>query len=211
MVLLNKDLWFPEVSEADADGLLAIGGDLSVDRLMLAYRSGIFPWFMEQGFIFWYSPSERMVLYPDEIIISHSMKKIISQQKFTITTNQNFELVIENCARVHTQRSGSTWINRKFVNAYKRMHRQGFAKSIEVWESNELVGGLYGVETGDVFCGESMFSKKANASKLAFIYLSQQNKYRLIDCQVYNPHLASMGARLISRNQFGLLLQQPTK
>lgn len=149
-----------------------------------------------------------MVLFPDEIIISQSMKKLIRQQKFTITINQNFDQVIENCAEVHAQRSGSTWINHQFIEAYKQLHRQGFAKSVEVWENNELAGGLYGVEIRDVFCGESMFSKQANASKLAFIYLSQLDRYRLIDCQVYNPHLASMGARLVSRDHFILLLQQ---
>lgn len=202
MIFLTEDLWFPDVEEAEEDGLLAVGGDLSRERLLLAYRSGIFPWFMEEGFVFWFSPPERFVLFPEEVHISHSMKQIIRQKKFKVTENQNFREVIESCAAVNQFKTGSTWISEEFIASYNELHKSGFAKSIEVWEDGELIGGLYGVEMGNIFCGESMFSKKANASKLALIHLCRSGKYQLIDCQVHTGHLESMGARLISRENF---------
>lgn len=211
MIFLNHSLWFPDTSKAEEDGLLAVGGDMNIERLLLAYRSGIFPWFIEQGLIFWFCPPERFVLYPEEIHISHSMKQLLRQVDFSITENKSFRKVIENCASVHKIQSGSTWISKQFIASYTQLHQLGYAKSIEVWEGDDLIGGLYGVEVGNIFCGESMFSKKANTSKLALIHLCQSRKYQLIDCQVYNPHLESLGAKLISRNKFLELLKHPER
>lgn len=205
MYLLSKDLIFPPVQLADEDGLLAIGGDLSVDRLLLAYKSGIFPWYNEGEPIIWYSPNPRMVLFPANLKVSKSMKQIIKKGEFSITFNQQFSEVISNCKNMYRAGQGGTWITNEMQNAYIELHKKGIAKSVEVWLENELVGGLYGIDLGDIFCGESMFSKVSNASKLAFIYLVQKLKeedYKLIDCQVYNNHLASLGAKEIPREIF---------
>lgn len=202
MIFLSEGIWFPDVAEADEEGLVAVGGDLSVERLLLAYQNGIFPWFIEQGLVFWFSPPERFVLFPEEVHISHSMKQIIRQEKFAVTENQNFKAVIENCAAVNRFKSGSTWISEEFIESYTQLHYRGYAKSIEVWEHDNLVGGLYGVEIGNIFCGESMFSLRPNASKLALIYLCKTGRYKLIDCQMPSGHLQTMGARMISRDDF---------
>ena len=206
MYLLSKELIFPPVHLANEDGLLAIGGDLSVERLLLAYKSGIFPWYNQGEPIIWYSPNPRMVLFPENLIISKSMRQVIRKQEFTITYNQNFEAVISNCKNIfRTADHGGTWITNEMQQAYIELHKKGIAKSVEVWLGAELVGGLYGIDLGTVFCGESMFSKVSNASKLAFIYLAQKlekENYKLIDCQVYNNHLASLGADEISRDEF---------
>jgi leucyl/phenylalanyl-tRNA---protein transferase len=206
MYLLSKELIFPPVHLANEDGLLAIGGDLSVERLLLAYKSGIFPWYNQGEPIIWYSPNPRMVLFPENLIISKSMRQVIRKQEFTITYNQNFEAVISNCKNIfRTADHGGTWITNEMQQAYIELHKKGIAKSVEVWLGAELVGGLYGIDLGTVFCGESMFSKVSNASKLAFIYLAQKlekENYKLIDCQVYNNHLASLGADEISREAF---------
>jgi leucyl/phenylalanyl-tRNA--protein transferase len=202
MIFLTEDLWFPDITEADEDGLVAVGGDLSTERLLLAYRSGIFPWFMEQGLVFWFSPPERFVLLPDEVHISHSMKQVIRKGNFTITENYAFRAVIEHCAAVNQWKAGSTWISEEFIESYTQLHHLGHAKSVEVWEGDSLVGGLYGVEVGNIFCGESMFSLRSNASKLALIYLCKTARYKLIDCQVHTPHLASMGAKMVDRGVF---------
>jgi len=206
MFFLGDELSFPPVGRANEYGLLAIGGDLSMDRLKLAYRSGIFPWYSQGQPISWYSPDPRMVLFPDELKISKSMRQIIRSKRFKVTFNQSFENVISNCKTIDRslQDQDSTWITDEMQQAYINLHQEGWAKSIEVWENNELVGGLYGVEVGSVFCGESMFSKVSNASKMALIALSENNTtpYTLIDCQVYNEHLASLGAREISRERF---------
>lgn len=205
MFLLSKDLVFPPVHLADKDGLLAIGGDLSLERLLLAYKSGIFPWYNSGEPIIWYSPNLRMVLFPKDLKISKSMKQIIRKNEYKITFNQNFKAVISNCKTIKRDGQGGTWITDEMQDAYLKLHEKGIAKSVEVWLENELVGGLYGIDLGTVFCGESMFSKISNTSKLAFIYLVQKlekENYKLIDCQVYNPHLESLGADEISREEF---------
>ncbi|OSY87227.1 leucyl/phenylalanyl-tRNA--protein transferase [Tenacibaculum holothuriorum] len=213
MIWLGEELVFPPLELATEDGVLAIGGDLSVARLKLAYQNGIFPWFNEGEPIVWYSPWERMVLFPDEVKVSKSMKQVLRKKDFTITENQAFEQVIFNCKHINRNDQFGTWITDDMEQAYINLHKEGFAKSIEVWHfdsaqsKNVLVGGLYGVDLGNgVFCGESMFSKASNMSKLAFIHLAQNCGYKLIDCQVYNEHLASLGAREIDRSEFlGLL------
>jgi len=205
MYLLSKELKFPPVHLANEDGVLAIGGDLSVERLLLAYKSGIFPWYNQGEPIIWYSPNPRMVLFPQNLKISKSMKQVIRKNEFMITYNQNFEAVISNCKNIFREGQGGTWITDEMQQAYIELHKKGIAKSVEVWLGEELVGGLYGIDLGTIFCGESMFSKVSNTSKLAFIYLSQKlekENYKLIDCQVYNNHLASLGADEISRTEF---------
>ena len=205
MYILTKKIEFPPVHLASEDGLLAVGGDLSLDRLELAYRSGIFPWYCEGEPIIWYSPKDRMVLFPEELRISKSMRKVLRNQRFKVTFNTAFDQVIYHCKTTYRPEQGGTWITDAMEDAYLDMHKKGLAKSVEVWENNELVGGLYGIDLGHVFCGESMFSTVSNASKVAFIYLVTQLKkenYKLIDCQVYNDHLASLGAREIARIDF---------
>ena len=206
MYLLSNDLVFPPVHLANEDGLLAVGGDLSVERLLLAYKSGIFPWYNQGEPIIWYSPDPRMVLFPKDLKISKSMKQLIRKKEFQITYNQNFLEVISNCKNIYrTADQGGTWITNEMFEAYTKLHELGIAKSVEVWLDDELVGGLYGIDLGDIFCGESMFSKVSNASKLAFIFLVkklEKENYKLIDCQVYNNHLASLGADEIPRSEF---------
>jgi leucyl/phenylalanyl-tRNA--protein transferase len=202
-VLTNK-LEFPLVTQANKYGMLCIGGDLSTERLQLAYKSGIFPWYSQDEPIVWYSPKERMVLFPDELKTSKSMGKVLKRNDFTITQNQAFEEVVFNCKNIKRNDEYGTWITDEMEQAYIDLHKLGIAKSIEVWKGETLVGGLYGVETGNIFCGESMFSKVSNASKVAFIHLVQNVNpaYKLIDCQIYNDHLASLGAREIPREEF---------
>ena len=205
MFLLDEDLWFPPVEYASEEGIIAIGGDLSVERLLLAYRSGIFPWFNEGEPIVWYSPDPRMVLFPEKLKVSKSMKQLIKSDKFTVTFNKDFEGVIANSKDIYREGQGGTWITKEMQQAYINFHKQGYAKSVEVWQNDELVGGLYGIDLGSVFCGESMFSKISNTSKLAFIMLVESLKrqqYKLVDCQVYTDHLASLGAEEIPRSEF---------
>lgn len=205
MYFLLNELFFPDVSEADEYGILAVGGDLSPERLMLAYRSGIFPWFDKDEPILWWSPPERMVLFPSELKISKSMRNILNRNVFKVTYNKDFRGVISNCSQISRQGQEGTWITAEMIEAYVKLHELGHAKSVEVWQNDELVGGLYGVDLGHVFCGESMFSKVSNASKVAFISLAQnleKRKYKLIDCQVHNDHLESLGAREIDREDF---------
>ena len=203
---LSDELIFPNPTLADDDGLLAVGGDLSLERLLLAYENGIFPWFNADDPILWYSPPERFVLDPAEIKISKSMRQTLNTQKFTVTHNQNFEAVIKACAESKREGQDGTWINSLMIDAYLSLHKKGYAHSIEVWEDDRLVGGLYGILMNQVFCGESMFSRKSNASKTALIWLCKSAKLKLIDCQVYTAHLESMGAKLITRASFLRLL-----
>ncbi|MFV8352880.1 leucyl/phenylalanyl-tRNA--protein transferase [Flavobacterium sp. XS2P14] len=205
MYYLSPALFFPPVSEANKDGILAIGGDLTPARLQLAYKSGIFPWFEDGEPIMWWSPNPRMVLFLDELIVSKSMRNILNRNIFRITFNQNFRDVISNCQNIKREGQNGTWITNDMIEAYCELHQLGIAKSIEVWQNDILVGGLYGIDLGHVFCGESMFSKVSNASKVAFIalvnHLKKEN-YKLLDCQVYNPHLESLGCREINRIDF---------
>jgi leucyl/phenylalanyl-tRNA---protein transferase len=210
MYFLPKELFFPPVSEANPDGILAIGGDLSTERLLLAYKSGIFPWFEEGEPIYWWSPNPRMVLFLDELVVSKSMRNILNRNIFKVTFNQNFREVISNCQKVKRNGQNGTWITNDMIVAYCKLNEMGIAKSVEVWQNDELVGGLYGIDLGHVFCGESMFSKVSNASKVAFVALANQLKsanYKVLDCQVYNEHLESLGCREIPREDFIELLK----
>lgn len=210
MYFLTKTLFFPDPNLADDDGLLAVGGDLSVERLMLAYRSGIFPWFDSDDPVLWWSPDPRMVLFPGELYVSKSMKKVISSKVFSVTINKDFPSVIEHCSRIPRSGQRGTWITREMIDAYCALHDRGIAKSVEVWRDGKLVGGLYGVDLGHVFCGESMFSLESNASKTAFIFLAEylrKHNYLLLDCQMHNDHLASLGAREIPRDEFLAVLK----
>lgn len=203
MYLLNQEIYFPEVTEADPEGLLAIGGDLSIDRLLLAYKSGIFPWFNAEDPILWWSPDPRFVLFPNKLKISKSMQQVLRNADFKITVNQDFLGVIRSCANIKRAGQPGTWITKGMQDAYVALHKKGFAKSVEVWQDKNLIAGLYGVDLNNgVFCGESMFSTVSNASKAAFIMFIQNSNYNLIDCQVHTNHLASLGAEEISRKEF---------
>lgn len=204
MNLLTDKLEFPDYSLADSHGLLAIGGDLSTERLKLAYKKGIFPWYNESEPVLWWFPDPRFVLFPEELKVSKSMKKIFRDKVFTITENRAFNQVITNCRHIYRPGQNGTWITDDIMAAYTELHKEGWAKSIEVWQDGELVGGLYGIDLGDVFCGESMFARVSNASKAGFIWFAQKyaDKYKLIDCQIYTPHLESLGAKSISAQEF---------
>lgn len=206
--VLNNSLWFPPVNEALSDGLLAIGGDLSIDRLLLAYRNGIFPWY-EDTTPLWWCPDPRFVIFPEELNVSKSMQTLLRRKAFTFTTNKAFEEVIHNCQSIEREGQDGTWITEEVKNAYINLHKHGYAHSAEAWLDGELVGGLYGIRMGKVFFGESMFSHASNASKYAFISYVQQlikEGIQLIDCQVYTSHLESLGARMIERDEFIQLL-----
>ncbi len=205
MAILSNRLEFPAVENANAEGLLAIGGDLSPERLLLAYKNGIFPWFNEDALILWWSPDPRMVLYPKKVNISKSMRKVMKDNQFSLTKNTCFEKIIDNCARAKRAGQEGTWITKAMKQAYIELHKKGFARSYEVWEKGELVGGLYGIDLGHVFCGESMYGTVSNASKFAFIKLAQElrkKNYKLIDCQIYTKHLESLGAEEVPRGKF---------
>ncbi|WP_369752625.1 leucyl/phenylalanyl-tRNA--protein transferase [Flavobacterium sp. WC2409] len=210
MYYLSQDLFFPDVSLTHSSGIIALGGDLSPERLQLAYKSGIFPWFEDGEPITWWSPNPRMVLFLDELIVSKSMRNILNRDLFTVTFNHNFKDVISNCQKIKRDGQNGTWITNDMIDAYCKLHELGVAKSVEVWQDGELVGGLYGIDLGHVFCGESMFSKVSNASKVAFISLVNHLKeanYKLLDCQVYNPHLETLGCREIEREDFITILE----
>lgn len=207
---LDKNLVFPPVHLAEPDGLLAIGGDLSPERLLLAYRSGIFPWY-EESPVLWWCPDPRFVLFPDELKISKSIRPLLNRDEFTFTINQAFTQVINACKVTERPGQEGTWITNEVEKAYNKLHQLGHAHSAEVWNNNELVGGLYGIRIGKVFFGESMFSKLSNASRFAFIrYVQQLQKegVELIDCQVHTEYLESMGARMIDRKDFIQLLDK---
>ena len=203
MKYLSQKIEFPAVSDATKDGLLAIGGDLSAERLIYAYSKGIFPWFENEEPILWWSPDPRCVLFPQELKISKSMKKLIREKAFKITYNKVFNEVIQNCSNINRAGQRGTWITSKMIEAYVKLFQLGYAKSVEVWQNKELVGGLYGVDLGNgIFCGESMFTLVSNASKFGFISLVQNSNYKLIDCQLHTNHLESLGAQLIPRREF---------
>ena len=195
---------FPPVSEAE-DGLLAVGGDLEPIRIIEAYKHGVFPWYSDDEPILWWSPDPRFVLFPENLKISKSMKTVINSGKFSITMNKDFAQVISNCQKMFRKGQEATWITNEMQEAYIKLHELGIAESVEVWENDVLVGGMYGLRFGDVFCGESMFAKVSNASKLAFIWFVQKFEReggKLIDCQVPTTHLGSLGAEEIKRENF---------
>jgi len=207
MYFLSSDLWFPSQSSADADGLLAIGGDLSPERLLLAYNQGIFPWYSKEEPPLWWCPDPRMVVNPKDVYVSKSMRKLLRKEAFTVTYNKDFPGVISSCRSVPRRDQYDTWITQELIGAYLELYDAGHIISVEVWEDKTLVGGLYGIDLKEkgVFCGESMFATVSNASKYGFIMLSQklrQEGYRLIDCQIYTDHLASLGAKEIPRSEF---------
>lgn len=209
MFLLGSEYRFPPIELASKEGIIAVGGDLHPNRLIMAYHLGIFPWYAEGEPIVWYSPDPRMVLYPKDIKISKSMRKILRNKVFTVTFNQNFEEVIKHCKTVERKGQEGTWITDDLEKSMIQLHQKGIAKSVEVWQDfdsdKKLVGGLYGLDFGTIYCGESMFSLVSNASKVAYISLAQKlanENYPIIDCQVYNDHLASLGAIEISRAAF---------
>jgi leucyl/phenylalanyl-tRNA--protein transferase len=211
MFFLSQELFFPPVSYASPDGIVAFGGDLSLQRLQLAYKSGIFPWFENGDPITWWSPNPRMVLFLDELVVSKSMRNILNRKQFEVSFNHDFRAVISHCQKVKRSGQNGTWITNEMIEAYCKLHQEGIAHSIEVWQEDQLVGGLYGIDLGHVFCGESMFSLVSNASKVAFIALVQhlqKQNYQLLDCQVYNSHLESLGCREIERGEFLSILKK---
>ncbi len=210
MYLLDEKLIFPPVHFADAQGILAIGGDLSAERLLVAYKNGIFPWFDSGTEPLWWAPPQRMVVFPEQYKPHRSVAALMKKGVFQITFNSEFEAVIRSCQQVKRQYEDSTWISDDIVDAFLELHQLGYAKSVEVWQNDELVGGLYGIDLGHVFCGESMFHTVSNASKAAFVWLIEKLKnedYQLLDCQVYNEHLAHLGAFEINRADFMEILK----
>jgi len=209
--ITRRSLEFPDLDEADESGLLAFGGDLSIDRLKLAYSKGIFPWYEEGMPILWWSPDPRMVLFPNKMIISHSLRQVIKKNQFTITIDKVFEKVIKNCAKTARKGEKGTWITRDMKNAYLRLHEAGHAHSAEAWLDGELVGGLYGVSIGKAFFGESMFHLVPNASKVALYHLVGKLinwNFEIIDAQVYTNHLESLGGEMIPRSQYIQILEK---
>lgn len=206
---LTEDILFPHPCLANEDGILAVGGDLSPERLLLAYSNGIFPWYSKDEPIIWWSPDPRFILYPKDIKVSHSMKKLLKKQTFKVTFNTCFKDVISNCASLRME--DGTWITEEMIAAYVRLHDLGFAHSVETWYEGKLVGGLYGIILGKCFFGESMFSIMDNASKTALITLSDilnKKDFLFIDCQVYTKHLESLGAFKVPRSEFLELLKK---
>jgi leucyl/phenylalanyl-tRNA--protein transferase len=202
---LDERIAFPDPHLADESGLLAVGGDLSPSRLLLGYSLGIFPWYNEDSQILWHSPDPRMVLVPSELHVSRSLAKVIRKKPFEIRYDTAFSEVIDNCARVRRPMQNGTWITPRMVDAYKQLHELGFAHSVEAFEGDVLVGGLYGVALGTAFFGESMYATASDASKVAFIHAVQQLErwgYTVIDCQVYTEHLERFGAREWPRDDF---------
>lgn len=203
MHFLTQNISFPNVNEATPDGLLAVGGDLSTERLLEAYKNGIFPWFSDDEPILWWSPNPRFVLFPQKLKVSKSMKSVLKNKDYLVTINKDFRAVITECSKAKRIGQTDTWITNSMIEAYVKLHNLGYATSVEVWFENTLVGGFYGVDVGNgIFCGESMFAKVSNASKMALITFIQNTNYKLIDCQVYTNHLESLGAEEISRDAF---------
>lgn len=209
MYFLSKDLYFPDVNQASREGILAVGGDLCLERLQLAYQNGIFPWFDSDEPILWWAPPKRMVVVPNDYVVSKSIRNILNQNKFKVTFNTCFKSVILHCQNIKRKGQNGTWLSDDLVQSFCELHQAGIAKSVEVWLNNEIVGGLYGVDLGHVFTGESMFSIVPNASKVAFVSLIEHlknNNYKLLDCQVHNPHLEKLGAFEMERLNFMKIL-----
>lgn len=210
--LLDKDeISFPDPEHYHPEsGIIGIGGDFSLERIMLAYHNGIFPWSDSEEEILWWCPDPRFVLFPDELKISKSMRKVMKDGVFSFTENTCFEEVIKNCQNINRIDQDGTWLNDELMTSFIALHHLGYAKSVEVWQGGSLVGGLYGLQMGDVFCGESMFSKVSNASKAGFIHFveTQKNYIKLIDCQVHTLHLESLGARMIPKTDFLKILKR---
>lgn len=208
---LSDRIAFPDPRRGEPDGLFAVGGDLSIDRLLLAYSNGIFPWYsFRDEEIMWWCPMQRFVIFPDEIHVSHSMRTLINKNKYRLSINEDFEGVIENCSSMRINEEGA-WLGEDMKRAYTELFHQGFAASVEVWDGERLVGGLYGVNIGRAFFGESMFSLVPSASKLALIYLARlfsKNGGLIIDCQLETPHLKSMGGRFISYDEYMEILSE---
>src|ERR1700690_89275 len=206
---LTEDLVFPPPELAEDDGLLAVGGDLRVDRLILAYSMGIFPWYSDGYPILWWSPDPRLILIPQELKVSRSLRQTIKKDIYTITMDKAFEQVISNCADIRRGEDDGTWITSEMKEAYIQLHNAGYAHSVEAWNADELAGGLYGVILGRAFFGESMFAKKSDASKVAFVKFAEflaKRGFELIDCQVTTRHLMNFGAREVPRTEFLELL-----
>ena len=205
MFKLGEDYIFPHPSNADKHGMVAYGGDLNPLRILEAYKSGIFPWFESDQKLMWWSPDPRMILYVDKFKVSKSFKAFLKKSNYKVTFNKDFELVINSCANIKRINQKGTWITEGLIKSFIDLHEMGKAISVEVWEDDNIVGGLYGLDLDDVFCGESMFSKSSNASKIALYYLTKElrkNNYRFIDCQVPSEHLKSLGGEIISRSNF---------
>ncbi len=211
--LLDEEIRFPDPALANKEGLLAIGGDLSPERLIEAYSNGIFPWYSEESPILWWSPDPRPVLFPDNLKVSKSLRQVLNSNKFTITFDRHFEQVMINCAVIERPDHGGTWITDEMIGAYTKLHKMGFAHSVETYRKDKLVGGLYGVSIGKVFFGESMFHKMNDASKVALYYLIEKLKeldFKIIDIQQKTGHLTSLGASMISREDFLTILKENT-
>lgn len=211
MYHLSQKLYFPSLAWVSDEGILAIGGDLSPERILLAYQNGIFPWFDDSEPILWWCPPKRMVVNPHDYSPTKSVRQLIKKNIFTITQNQAFEQVIKHCQSIKRQGQNGSWITNEMIDSYMVLHQKGYAKSFEVWQDNQLIGGLYGIDLGHVFCGDSMFSLVSGASKVAFVSLIQylkENNYRLLDCQIYNDHLALLGAFEIDRSLFLKILKK---
>lgn len=211
--LLTDQIAFPPVEGAE-DGIVAIGGDLAPERLLLAYQSGIFPWYSEEEPIIWHAPNPRFVLLPDNLHISKSMRRTLNSGQFTVTFDADFSFVIKQCASVERKEQDGTWITNEMIDAYTALHHKGYAHSVEVWQNKQIVGGVYGVSLGKCFFAESMFHTTTNASKVALIKLMEflkQNEFYFLDAQVHTPHVESLGAQNIPREEFMELLQQGLK
>ena len=211
MVLLDPyEISFPDPELTDSEsGLLAVGGDLSPERLLFAYQLGLFPWYNEGEEILWWCPDPRFVLFPDEVRVSKSMKKILRDEIFSFTENKCFREVMLHCKNAYRKDQDGTWISDELIDSFTKLHEHGFAKSFEVWQNDELVGGFYGIQIGNVFCGESMFAKVSNASKAGFLNFIVKNKdLELIDCQIHSEHLESLGARMIPKLEYLKILKR---
>ena len=205
MFQLGEDYVFPHPSNADKNGIVAYGGDLNPLRILDAYKLGIFPWFESDQNLMWWSPDPRMILYTDKFKVSKSFKAFLKKSNYKVTFNKDFELVINSCANIKRINQKGTWITEGLIKSFIDLHKMGKAISVEIWEDDDIVGGLYGLDLDDIFCGESMFSKSSNASKIALYYLTKElrkNNYRFIDCQVPSEHLKSLGGEVISRSNF---------